>query len=230
MAIYYDMPDDLERLRQDAKEAGEKRNTLEWKEAIVILRMGAQLKIAVDGIIGRDYSEYSPLERVRFDHRTPEGWATQIEDLIDRYGSGAASEMHISSFAHKLSCPHCQEIHGTDTWPARGDSVGFYYQKEPGNFSLRVNCPGCGKDWYVVWDSDPGQMRPLSVVKERKKVHNVQAIARDIGFGEAGEASSQCCWNCANFTIPISGQHWCVEDMMEVDRKDLCLSWRQRRT
>ena len=137
--------------------------------------------------------------------------------------------MHISSYAHKLTCQHCGEFHGTDTWPTHGDSVAFYYQKEPGNFSLKVRCPSCRKDWYVVWDSNPGQMLQLSVVKERKKVHNAQAIARDMRFGEVGEASSACCWNCANFTITLAGQNWCAEDMVEVDRKDLCVSWRQRR-
>ncbi len=69
--------------------------------------------------------------------------------------------MHISNFAHKLKCKHCGEFHGTDKWPVNGDRVAFYYQREPGNISLKVNCPHCKNDWYVVWDNDPGQIQPF---------------------------------------------------------------------
>ena len=136
--------------------------------------------------------------------------------------------MHISRFAHKIKCIHCNEFHGTDKWPVNGDGVPFYYQEEPGNFTLDVTCPKCQKKWYVVWDNDPGQIQELSVIKERKSLHNPEAIKRNIKFTEDGEASESCCWNCSNFSILVDGKHWCTEDMLEVNRKDLCYSWRHR--
>lgn len=70
--------------------------------------------------------------------------------------------MHISEFANDLHCQHCWKAHGTKVWPVNGDYVAFYYQKEPGNYTLKLTCPHCGRDWYVVWDDDPGPMEPLS--------------------------------------------------------------------
>lgn len=136
--------------------------------------------------------------------------------------------MHVSSFAHKLKCPHCGEFHGTGKWPVNGDRIGFYNQIDPGNFSLKIDCPNCKRDWYVVWDINPGQILPLSIVKERKQIHNAQAIKRDIKFEESGEASAQCCWNCYYLSITLEEKHWCAEDMMEVDRRDLCSYWQHR--
>jgi Zn finger protein HypA/HybF involved in hydrogenase expression len=69
--------------------------------------------------------------------------------------------MHISQFANKLRCQHCGKIHGTKEWPVNGDHVPFYFQDEPGKYTLTVNCPHCGKNWYVVWDNNPGSGMPL---------------------------------------------------------------------
>ena len=69
--------------------------------------------------------------------------------------------MHFSEFAGKLSCKHCGKAHGTNQWPVNGDMVPFYYQAEPGRYSLKVACPHCKKDWYVVWDANPGPIQPL---------------------------------------------------------------------
>jgi len=38
----------------------------------------------------------------------------------------------------------------------------FYYQSEPGKYSLPVTCPHCAKEWYVVWDANPGPIEPLT--------------------------------------------------------------------
>ena len=65
--------------------------------------------------------------------------------------------------AEELCCKHCYKEHGTDKWPINGDMVPFYYQLEPGNYSLEVTCPHCGKDWYVVWDNDPGPIKTLEL-------------------------------------------------------------------
>jgi hypothetical protein len=68
----------------------------------------------------------------------------------------------VSQFAAHLTCQHCSQPQAAREWPANGDGIPFYYQKEPGKFSLKVTCPQCGKDWYVAWDQDPGQILPLS--------------------------------------------------------------------
>ena len=28
-------------------------------------------------------------------------------------------------------------------------------EEEPGAFKVKIHCPHCGEDWYVVWDRDP---------------------------------------------------------------------------
>ena len=69
--------------------------------------------------------------------------------------------MHISQFASTLRCEHCGKSNKTNQWPTNGDSVPFYYQDEPGDYNLPVICPHCGKEWYVVWDKNPGAIQPL---------------------------------------------------------------------
>jgi Zn finger protein HypA/HybF involved in hydrogenase expression len=69
--------------------------------------------------------------------------------------------LHVSLMADQLRCQSCGEQHSTDSWPLHGDHVPFYFQDEPGNYSLKVTCPHCHSDWYVVWDDDPGQVLPL---------------------------------------------------------------------
>jgi rRNA maturation protein Nop10 len=71
--------------------------------------------------------------------------------------------VHISQFAEELRCRHCNKTHGTTEWPLRGDYVPFYFQDEAGRYSLKVRCPHCGKDWYVVWDQDPGAVTRLGI-------------------------------------------------------------------
>jgi len=69
--------------------------------------------------------------------------------------------MHFSQFANNLLCQYCNKTHGTKNWPVSGDIFPFYFQKEPGNYNLKVSCPYCGKEWYVVWDDNPGLIKPL---------------------------------------------------------------------
>ena len=69
--------------------------------------------------------------------------------------------MHISQFAGDLRCQHCGKSQKADRWPLHGDHVPFYYQDEPGNHTLELTCPHCNKEWYVVWDDDPGPITPL---------------------------------------------------------------------
>lgn len=69
--------------------------------------------------------------------------------------------MHISQFADKLICQYCYKKHGTKEWPLNGDMVPFYYQEEPGNYTLKITCPHCKKDGYVVWDDNPEPIKSL---------------------------------------------------------------------
>jgi len=63
--------------------------------------------------------------------------------------------MHISQFTGELTCQHCWKPQQAEDWPINGDYVPFYYQKKPGNYSLKLTYPHCGRDWYVVWDANP---------------------------------------------------------------------------
>jgi Zn finger protein HypA/HybF involved in hydrogenase expression len=71
--------------------------------------------------------------------------------------------IHISQFANELRCKHCGQINQASEWPERGDWVPFYHQDEPGRYTLTLTCPHCGKEWYVVWDDDPGPIKPLGL-------------------------------------------------------------------
>ncbi len=85
MALYYNIPAQLEQLIQDTKRAASVRNIEEFKEALVV-NMNESLKIVIDGNIGRDYSATSTVfKRILFDPKTPEKWETQVSALIDKY-------------------------------------------------------------------------------------------------------------------------------------------------
>jgi len=71
--------------------------------------------------------------------------------------------MHTSQFANKLRCAYCGKTHGTQEWPLYGDQVALYYQTEPGRYQVKVCCPHCNQDWYVVWDDNPGPVRRLGL-------------------------------------------------------------------
>jgi hypothetical protein len=64
--------------------------------------------------------------------------------------------MTYSQFAEELNCAHCGSVNRSEQWPSNGDEVPFYYQKEPGNYNIKLICPNCKKTWYVVWDENPG--------------------------------------------------------------------------
>ena len=70
-------------------------------------------------------------------------------------------ELHVSEFAENLNCYNCGKTHSVKSWPLHGDLVPFYYQETPGNFTLPVVCPHCDHKWYVVWDDNPGPIKPL---------------------------------------------------------------------
>jgi len=76
---------------------------------------------------------------------------------------GEGIKMHVSQFANKLRCQYCGKVHSTREWPINGDATPFYFQDEPGRYTLKVSCPHCGKDWYVVWDDYPGPIKTIDL-------------------------------------------------------------------
>jgi len=65
--------------------------------------------------------------------------------------------MIYSEFADKLHCVHCSKnCSAASQWPSGGDLVPFYNQtaedtkEKPGAFNVKVQCPHCGKSWFVV--------------------------------------------------------------------------------
>ena len=61
-----------------------------------------------------------------------------------------------------VRCPHCGGRNETGEWRAAGHVVPYYCQEEPGNYNIKMHCPHCDKDWYIVWDSDPGPVIQLT--------------------------------------------------------------------
>jgi hypothetical protein len=95
--------------------------------------------------------------------------ATNLRDYASALGLNyipargpAEGPRSVSQFAAHLHCQHCYQPMAAREWPVNGDLVAIYHQKEPGRYSLKLTCPHCGKDWYVVWDQDPGPIRPLA--------------------------------------------------------------------
>jgi len=86
MAIYYNIPSELESLIQITRREALANNTSEFKEAI-ILQMYGSLKIAIDGNVGRDYSEMADAvyERMLFDSNNPASWEAQVIALTKKY-------------------------------------------------------------------------------------------------------------------------------------------------
>lgn len=66
-----------------------------------------------------------------------------------------------SRFANNLKCAYCGKLNVAPIWPRNGDNVALYYQtqerteEKPGVYKVKVRCPSCLKDWFVVWDQDP---------------------------------------------------------------------------
>lgn len=83
--------------------------------------------------------------------------------------------MSTSVFANQLFCKHCGKQHGTSRWPVHGDLTPLYFQSDPGNYTLDVKCPHCGKPWYVVWDVDPGPIETLEGVARHETLGEAMA-------------------------------------------------------
>jgi len=66
-----------------------------------------------------------------------------------------------SRFANNLRCKGCGKVNVAPVWPSGGDFVPFYAQtrerteEDPGAYRVKIHCPCCGQDWFVVWDQNP---------------------------------------------------------------------------
>lgn len=76
-------------------------------------------------------------------------------------GSEPPPRRATSILAGDLLCAYCRKPNAATRWPVAGDDVPFYYQREPGDYSVEVRCWECDNTWFVVWDDDPGPVRPL---------------------------------------------------------------------
>lgn len=68
-----------------------------------------------------------------------------------------------SAFADQLICRYCGTENRATQWPTEGDSIPFAYEAAPGDFNLKVHCAHCERDWYVVWDENPGPLETLAL-------------------------------------------------------------------
>ena len=81
-------------------------------------------------------------------------------------------------------------------------------------------------DVEVIYDRRQAERDPPKVI------HSAQKISRSIVFGELGQASEPCCWNCSHFTFTISGLYLCCKDEagrgnVQVHRSDWCSFWKE---
>lgn len=74
---------------------------------------------------------------------------------------------HLSQFAGELSCLHCDAVISAIVWPLNGDAIPFYFEKAPGDYSVEIKCPDCGKTSFVVWDENPGPFEKLEMKQAR---------------------------------------------------------------
>jgi hypothetical protein len=79
-----------------------------------------------------------------------------------------------SLFASKLECRLCGKNHMATEWPEHGDHMAFNFQDEPGHFYVSVYCPYTGKNWFVVWDQNPGSIMPTGL-----KVESPDSVKRE---------------------------------------------------
>ncbi len=71
--------------------------------------------------------------------------------------------IHTSIFSSSLKCPYCSQLNRSNQWPLHGDRTSFYIQKEAGHYNLPLKCPHCNKEWFVVWDEEPGIIKVLDI-------------------------------------------------------------------
>jgi DNA-directed RNA polymerase subunit M/transcription elongation factor TFIIS len=93
-------------------------------------------------------------------------------------------------------------------------------------------CTHCGGNYSMATDVVVGKEdlpKWIEMKNPNVHIHNELALIREITFDGKGRASEKCCGNCREFTIPIGGKHWCTKYSQEVDQKDLCEHWFERK-
>ena len=94
------------------------------------------------------------------------------------------------------------------------------------------SCSNCGEKYSIAIDVLLGREslpKWIDMKNPNVKIHNEIALIREITFDGKGRASDKCCGNCNQFTIPLGGKHWCTKYNQEVDQKDLCDYWFERK-
>jgi len=108
----------------------------------------------------------------------------------------------MSKFAGNLKCEICSQPHPATEWPVNGDRVPFYFEREPGRYSVEVWCPKFDRPWYVVWDDDPGTMRPTGFSAQKP----VEECPPHAGAAPASVAPSEAPKPLPRQCRPIPGQ------------------------
>ena len=93
-------------------------------------------------------------------------------------------------------------------------------------------CTFCESNYSMATDVVTGKEKLPKWIKMKNPnvyIHNQLALIREITFDGKGRASDKCCGNCREFTIIIGGAHWCSKYGQEVDQKDLCTYWIERK-
>jgi hypothetical protein len=85
MAVYYDLPHELEELKRDINRSIAINELGYFKEAL-LMRMYGILKLAISDITGRNYAnDVQIYERILFDQKDPERWVPQVTELVEKY-------------------------------------------------------------------------------------------------------------------------------------------------
>ena len=139
--------------RANFRDAKAMRTLTSLLEALKDKEIRVQLE-AVEALVQTKRPEVHTLQEKLF-------WFRQMQGYLEKIMPRERGSIHISEFADKLWCPHCGKPNKTEEWPINGDRVPFYFQKEPGNHNVKVQCSHCNKEWYIVWDDNPGPVTRL---------------------------------------------------------------------
>jgi tetratricopeptide (TPR) repeat protein len=76
------------------------------------------------------------------------------DDII--HAQSAQMMYGISASFISCTCVHCGHLNRGIASPPSGPMVGYYHQSDDkGAYAVPVLCDKCGKEFFVVWDTDP---------------------------------------------------------------------------
>lgn len=130
-----------------------------------VMGMSSQISFATGDEIPSGYLDFVPPPA----ELHPSKW-TKLVDTIEEISPPEFEVQKLpeknpavawSQFANELSCAYCGQLNVASRWPPHGDIVTLYFQTQEDTeetldaYKIKVHCPFCDKDWFVVWDEDP---------------------------------------------------------------------------